>query len=137
MSVKITAKYLGEKRLEYTHLGSGAKIQTDAPVDNNGKGEAFSPTDLVASALFGCMSTIIGITAQKRGLDISGMRFQLEKNMSTGAPRRIEKIVGSIHLPKSLSDSDRELLEKNAKNCPVHHSLNSDVNVEVDFIYDL
>jgi uncharacterized OsmC-like protein len=115
--------YLGNLRTEAEHLKSGNKIVTDAPIDNQGKGEAFSPTDLVATALGSCMATIMGIRARDHNLDIEGTEINIEKIMAS-EPRRIEKVNISIRMPSNdYSDSDKELLEETARGCPLCNSL--------------
>ena len=104
--------YLGGLRTEATHVQSGTKILTDAPTDNHGKGEAFSPTDLVATALGSCMMTIMGIAAQTHGIDIDGTKLHITKIMSA-SPRRIGEIVVEVHFPKPIADpKQREILDR-------------------------
>ncbi len=134
MSVKISAKYLGEKRVEIKHGPSGTSLITDAPVDNNGKGESFSPTDLVASALGACAMTIMGIVAEKDEIDLSGMEMTVEKSMSA-SPRRIASLPVSINMPSGLSSESRKKLEAAARACPVHKSLASEVEASLKFNY--
>lgn len=126
--------YKNNLRTESEHLASGQKIIADAPVDNNGKGEAFSPTDLVATALGSCMITIMGIVAEKNGLDISGACASVEKVMGTN-PRMISDVIIEIEMNKLLSEKDRKRLEKAALACPVHKSLHPDINKKIKFIY--
>ena len=137
MGVVVSGIYQGEKRVEALHQQSGCTLVTDAPLDNNGKGESFSPTDLLVTALGGCMLTIMGISAEKKQITLAGSKFTLEKHMSDSAPRKIAKITGSFQLPASLSEQERSILEKSARSCPVHHSLNSDIQVEIAFEYTL
>ena len=125
--------YLGELRTENEHIRSGQKLITDAPVDNQGKGEAFSPTDLVATALSDCMMTIIGIKARDKGLDLKGTSIETTKNMSA-EPRRIGEIVVEFTFPKNdFSEKDKAILEAVTKNCPVALSLHPDVKQTVKF----
>ncbi len=129
----VTAKYLGDLRVESTHLQSGATIITDAPTDNQGKGQAFSPTDLCATALGACALTIMGIHAQNHGLDIAGTTMEVTKVMSKD-PRRIGEVTVVYHMPdKDYSDKDKKSLERAALTCPVHHSLHPDVKQEFVF----
>ena len=115
--------YLGSLRTEAEHLNSGKKVLTDAPIDNQGKGEAYSPTDLVATALGSCMLTIMGIRARDHNIDIDGTEISIEKIMGSN-PRRIETVVVSINMPDhKYSDSDKDILEKAARDCPVCKSL--------------
>ena len=126
--------YRNNLRTESEHIASGQKIITDAPVDNNGKGKAFSPTDLVATALGSCMITIMAIAAEKNGLDISGTSASVKKVMSAN-PRMISDVIIEIKMNKRISEKDRKRLEKAALACPVHKSLHPDMNKEIKFIY--
>ena len=131
MSHSIENKYIGELRTQSTHLKSSDVILTDAPVDNNGKGDAFSPTDLVASALCSCMTTVMGICAEKNNIELPKSIAQVTKVMESH-PRRISKIIIEINFDKnSLSDQQVEKLIAVAKGCPVAQSLNSDLIQEV------
>ena len=121
MTSKIT--YLGDLRTEAEHLRSGTKIITDAPVDNNGKGESFSPTDLVATALGSCALTIMGISARNHDIDINGTEVTINKIMESN-PRRIGKVEVVITLPaRGYSEKERRLLTAAAKGCPVGRSI--------------
>ena len=133
MSHSIENKYIGELRTQSTHLKSSDVILTDAPVDNNGKGDAFSPTDLVASALCSCMTTVMGICAEKNNFELPKSTAQVTKVMESH-PRRISKIIIEINFDKNnLSDQQIEKLIAVAKGCPVAQSLNSDLIQEVVF----
>ena len=134
--VDISGKYLGQKRVELTHGPSQSKIQTDAPVDNNGKGELFSPTDLVASALGTCMLTVMGIFAESRNLSLEGSYFKLKKIMGTN-PRRIVELPLEIHLPQKLENEIREKLMAIGDTCPVRNSIHSDIKVEINYLFDI
>lgn len=136
MSVVITGKYLGEKRVESTHSLSGVNLVTDAPKDNNGLGRSFSPTDLIATALGSCVLTTIAIVADRHGLDITGSHFEVEKIMNE-APRRIGRLPLVIHLPISVPEHERSRLERAGLSCPVHHSLLSDIPTEIRFLWDV
>ncbi len=126
-----TVTYLGDLRTECTHLLSGQKIITDAPPDNHGKGEAFSPTDLCATSLATCILTTMGIRA--RDLDISGAHAEVTKIMASD-PRRIGRIVVKITMPKNnFSDKDKKVLETIAHTCPVALSLAEGVEQVIDF----
>jgi uncharacterized OsmC-like protein len=133
MAVSISISYEGDLRTKAVHGPSGAGILTDAPVDNHGKGEAFSPTDLVAGALGSCMATIIGIVAQRKNIDLTGLRIDVEKHMTTTPPRRIDRLEVDIHLPLPADHPDRALLENAALTCPVHHSLLAEIEKPVRF----
>jgi len=131
----IENKYLGQLRIESTHLKSGNKIISDAPTDNNGKGEAFSPTDLVSSALGSCMLTIMGIKANNSKIDIEGARVNVTKIMSAN-PRKIEEIKVDFFMPKSnYSEKEKTVLERAAKTCPVALSLHPDLKQTITFNY--
>ena len=134
--VEITRAYRGSLRMSAHHGPSGADLDTDAPVDNNGKGEAFSPTDLVATALGTCICTIIAIAGERRGLDLSSLRYRVTKEMVTEPPRRIGTLVTTIWLPASLSERDRTSLERAARGCPVHRSLAPEVEAPIEFVYE-
>ena len=127
-------KYKGSLRTEAKHLGSGSLIITDAPIDNQGKGEAFSPTDLVATALASCMITIMGIVAERDGIDINGVTADVDKIMSKD-PRRIGEIRIKISFKHKLSSDQRDKLERAAKTCPVSGSLNDELKEIVEFSY--
>ena len=136
MSVTISGKYVGNKKIELLHAPSGTKIFTSAPLDNQGDGSSFSPTDLVAGALGACMLTIIAIIAERDGVDLAGMAMHVEKHMEQN-PRRIGRLPLQIHLPSRLELPYRQKLERAAMTCPVHHTLRQEVEVQVEFIYDI
>lgn len=131
--VHIDISYLGGLRCEATHSPSGSKIQTDAPVDNHGKGEAFSPTDLASTSLGACMATIMGIAAERHGIALDGMKISVDKTMSSDTPRRIARIEIVFTIPLPPDHPKRSLLEAAALACPVHHSLHPDVEKPVRF----
>ncbi|MBD2767032.1 OsmC family protein [Hymenobacter sp. BT664] len=131
-----TARYLGQLRTEATHVASGNVVQTDAPTDNHGRGEAFSPTDLVSAALGSCMMTIMGIVAERRQLNLVDSTFVVRKHMSAEAPRRIAQIDVTFTLPAALSAADRALLERSAATCPVALSLHPDIKQNLVFTYE-
>lgn len=133
--VRITSRYVGGLRCEATHEPSGATLTTDAPVDNHGKGETFSPTDLVATALGACMMTIMGIVADRHGIDLTGMTVETTKVMSATPPRRIASLVTRLTLPLPADHPQRELLERAAHTCPVHQSLHPEIDKTVEFIW--
>jgi uncharacterized OsmC-like protein len=117
------------------HAPSGAKLETDAPVDNEGKGESFSPTDLVATALAACMATIMGIAAKRHSIDLQGMEILTTKEMSADSPRRIVALKSKVTIPLSGEHPQRKLLEAAALGCPVHHSLDPRIEKPVEFIW--
>lgn len=129
--VIIKGQYKGGLRNEMTHLKSNNTIFTDAPTDNHGKGEAFSPTDLVCGALAACMMTIMGITAQTHKFDIDGATYEIKKTMATD-PRRIGQIDIAIKFPKhDYTDKQKAMLKAAADTCPVAKTLGSEVVVNV------
>ena len=127
-------KYKGELRTEAEHLRSGKTIITDAPIDNQGKGEAFSPTDLVATALASCMITIMGIVAERDGIKLEGTIAEVEKIMAKN-PRRIGEVKIKIKFIQKLNRDQRDKLERAAKTCPVSGSLSENLKETVEFIY--
>lgn len=131
--VAIDIRYLGDLRCEAVHEPSGARLLTDAPVDNEGRGESFSPTDLAATALGTCLLTIFGIVARRHGIDPGEVRIRVEKHMNTEGPRRIGCIRVRIIVPLPADHPQRKLLEKAALACPVHLSLHPDVQQDVVF----
>jgi uncharacterized OsmC-like protein len=136
MAAKISGKYKGHLRVSLIHGPSGTEIETDAPLDNHGKGEKFSPTDLVAASLSACLLTIMGIVAERDNIDLSGMSFNTEKHMSTEAPRRISKIIIEVTMPKALTADQRKKLENAARTCPVQYSLSPELEKIITFNYD-
>lgn len=126
--------YQGNLRTEATHLRSGTRIETDAPTDNNGKGERFSPTDLVATALASCMLTIMGIAARTHEINIEGTDCQIEKIMASN-PRRIDiiRIEMTIRGANNYTEKEKQIMEKAALTCPVYQSLHPDLKKEVTF----
>ncbi len=133
--VRIDVEYQGQLHCEATHGPSSARLTTDAPVDNHGRGESFSPTDLVATALGTCVATIMGIYADRHGLDLTGLRVNVEKHMSTDAPRRIVRLPVTIHVPVRPEERHREAMERMAGHCPVHQSLRADIDAPLTFVY--
>ena len=125
--------YTGDLRTTAVHLKSTNAIITDAPTDNNGRGEAFSPTDLVATALASCMITIMGIRASKMDLDIEGTKAEIEKIMSSD-PRRINEVKVKVTMPlRDFSTKDQKILEAAARTCPVALSLHPDIKQSISF----
>jgi putative redox protein len=132
--VKISIKYLGDLQCEARHEPSGTVITTDAPVDNEGRGESFSPTDLAATSLGACMLTIMGIAARKQGVNLGDTQVKVLKEMTAQPPRRIAKVTVVFTIPLPASHEKRAMLEEAARNCPVHLSL--DPGVEQDMRFD-
>jgi uncharacterized OsmC-like protein len=133
MNVTVKSRYLGNLRVESTHLQSGNKIITDAPVDNRGKGEAFSPTDLLATSLGSCITTIMGITAMDNGIDIEGTEVEITKIMASD-PRRVAEVVVEFFFPdKGYSEEEKKLIESVAGISPVPLSLSTDLKQTIHF----
>jgi len=129
-----TVKYLGGLRTENTHQRSGVSYLTDAPVDNNGKGEAFSPTDTVATGLANCMLTIMGIKARDIEVDLSGSTARVTKHMEAN-PRRIARIEIELKMAAGIDERSQSLLERAGLNCPVMHSLHPDIQKDIRFTW--
>ncbi len=130
MTSKVT--YTGDLRTSSVHLQSGSEIITDAPVDNNGKGEAFSPTDMVANSLATCMFTIMGIKANQMNINFDGSTASVTKIMQS-EPRMISKIIIDFQMSISVDDKTKTILERAAHTCPVYLSLHPDIQKEVIF----
>ncbi len=131
--VESRVAYEGALRCRLTHGPSGSEISTDAPVDNQGRGEAFSPTDLVGAALGSCILTTMGIVAQRRSIRLEGATAKVVKEMTAQLPRRIDRLAVVVTLPAALSAADRETLRRAGEACPVHRSLHPDVKIDVTF----
>ena len=135
MSVSIQIQYEGELRCTAMHGPSGAVLVTDAPVDNHGKGAAFSPTDLVATALGTCMLTVMGIFAQRHEIDLRGTTVSVTKEMTSTPVRRILRLSSEVRFPLAENHPHRLALERAALTCPVHHSLHPDIEKPVTFVW--
>jgi putative redox protein len=140
MAVEIDVVYQGGLRCVATHGPSRTELATDAPVDNHGKGESFSPTDLVATALGTCVMTLMGIVAERNRLDITGTKVHVVKEMATQPIRRIGALRVTVTIPGDkavgLSAADRAKMENAALHCPVHKSLHPDVEAPIEFVYE-
>ncbi len=134
--VNISIRYTGDLHCEAVHGPSRSQLQTDAPVDNQGKGEAFSPTDLIATALGTCMLTIAAMAARNHGVELAGSTVTVTKEMSADAPRRIARLDSEIHIPLPENCPQRKLIEAAALGCPVHRSLHPDVEKPVKFFWE-
>lgn len=133
---KINASYLGSLRTKSTHIQSGNEIITDAPLDNNGKGEAFSPTDLLATAYVNCMITIIGIYCDQRDIVFNKCTAEVEKHM-TDTPRRIGQLDINLYFKENnWDDKQKKRIESAAINCPVAKSVSNDIKININFIYN-
>lgn len=131
----IQIEYQGDLRCEAVHVQSGTKLYTDAPKDNEGKGESFSPTDLLATAAGTCMATIMGIVARRDGIDLRGMTIEVVKEMVADPARRVGRLGIVFTMPKGVPAEHRKKLEKAAEACPVHKSLSAGTKVEVRYEY--
>ena len=134
--VRLTSTYEGGLRCRAVHGPSGTTLVTDAPVDNHGKGESFSPTDLVATALGACMMTVMGIVAERHGLDLTGMTTETVKEMTKEPPRRIASLRTRLTIPLPADHPKRSLLEQAAHTCPVHKSLHPEIDASVEFVWN-
>lgn len=132
--VKMIASYQGEKHCSLIHIPSGSEIETDAPKDNQGKGEKFSPTDLMGAALASCILTTMAMVAERDGVSLIGAKAEVVKEMIT-SPRRIGSLKTEITLPASISSDYRAKLERAAHLCPVHQSLHPEIDKTLTFIY--
>ena len=133
--VVIELEYEGDLHCRAVHGPSGTVLSTDAPKDNQGRGESFSPTDLVATALGSCILTVMGIMARSLGVDIAGTTATVEKEMANAPVRMIQRLAVKIHVPHLVSEEHRQRLETAAHSCPVHKSLHPDVQKPIQFIW--
>jgi putative redox protein len=133
--IEITVNYEGELHCHNTHGPSGSTVTTDAPIDNNGRGQSFSPTDLIATALGSCMATIMGIVAQNKGVSLEGMTIKVGKHMSDDLPRRIAKLEVAIEVPLAADHPERKTLESSARACPVFQSIHTDIEVPIEWTW--
>lgn len=134
--VTIQMSYQGELRTQATHGPSKTTLITDAPLDNQGKGASFSPTDLVATALGTCMLTTMGIVAKRHGWKLEGATATVEKHMVADPERRIGKLTVEIRVPAGFGEKERTILERTALTCPVHKSLRPEVEIPVTFRWE-
>jgi len=132
--VKMTVEYLGNLNIKSTHEPSKSILKTAAPIDNNGDGSSFSPTDLLANATLNCMITIMGISANTHNYSIEGTTGSVEKHMEAN-PRRVGKLVININVPQNLSEKETELVWASARNCPVMNSLSSDLEIDLNITF--
>ena len=131
--VEIQIEYRGELRTGSVHGPSGTELVTDAPTDNQGRGESYSPTDLVATALGTCMATIMAMAARERGIELAGTRVRVEKHMAAEPVRRIARLEVTIEVPHDLDEEARATLEEAARGCPVTASMGAEVEIPVTF----
>jgi putative redox protein len=133
--VAIQIEYQGDLHCKAVHGPSGTVLTTDAPKDNQGRGESFSPTDLVATALGSCILSVMGIMARTLNIDIAGSTATVEKEMATVPLRRIRKLAVKIHVPHQVKDEHKQRLENAAHTCPVHKSMHPDVQMPIEFTW--
>lgn len=133
--VEINISYEGDLHCKAVHGPSGVTLETDAPVDNHGKGESFSPTDLFATSLGVCHLTLLGICAQGHNVDIMGTKVRVEKHMSKDKPRRVERVVIEFTMPEGIPADKREILEHAARTCPVAVTVGDNTNIDLSFCY--
>lgn len=133
--VRIDLVYEGGLHTRAQHGPSGAELVTDAPKDNEGRGEAFSPTDLLATSLGSCVLTVMGIVARRRGWPLEGARAAVEKHMVANPQRRVGRLVLRLEMPPDIPPDARRILERTARTCPVHASLHPDLKVEFVFAW--
>jgi putative redox protein len=133
--VKIEVAYEGQLRCSARHIPSGMTLETDPPLDNQGRGEAFSPTDLLATALGTCMLTLMGMRARELAYPLEGATLEVKKHMTSSGPRRVAKLEVSVNIPRgpALADADRQALEHAAHTCPVRLSISETIQVPVSF----
>lgn len=135
MSIKISCDYLGDLRVRAVHSSSGAEIITDAPVDNQGQGRSFSPTDLAAASMATCMITILGIQAKSIPLDLTGLKVEIEKHMTKTPPRRIAQLDIKMMMPAGIPEELRPRLIRAAEACPVKQSIRDDTVINLEWIW--
>jgi len=134
--VSITGEYQGDLHCTAVHGPSGNPLATDAPKDNQGRGEAFSPTDLVATGLATCIATTMAIAGRSHGVDLSGLRYEVTKEMSADAPRRISRLTVHLHMPAAARRAPPGFLEKAARECPVQQSLAPSIERILEFHWE-
>ncbi len=136
--VKITGEYTGELHCNARHEPSGNVLSTDAPKDNQGRGEAFSPTDLIATGYVTCIATTLALGARKHGVELTRIRYEVTKEMATDAPRRISRLVAKLWMPAEAQRVPEAVayLTRVANNCPVHHSLAPSIEKVIEFVWE-
>jgi len=133
--VRIQTEYQGDLHCTSVHTPSKTELATDAPVDNQGRGESFSPTDLVATSLGTCMLTTMGILARTLNVDLTGATATVEKEMSSAPPRKINRLVVAIRVPRATSPENQQRLENAAHTCPVKKSIHPDIETPIEFVW--
>ncbi len=134
--VEMKLKYLGNLNVETCHLPSGKIIQTAAPVDNQGDGSSFSPTDLLSSSLASCILTIMGIKSKDRSINLEGSTVRLKKHMGA-EPRRVSRLEMEFHLPGGIAEADQSYLKEIAQTCPVCESISTAIELDYQFYFDI
>jgi putative redox protein len=133
--VRIQTEYQGELHCTSVHTPSKTELATDAPVDNHGRGESFSPTDLIATSLGTCMLTTMGIVARNLDVDLTGATATVDKEMSSTAPRKVTRLIVSIRVPGKFSAENQQRLENAAHTCPVKKSIHPDIETPIEFVW--
>ena len=133
--VRVEMEYQGDLHCVSVHTPSGTALATDAPVDNQGRGESFSPTDLTATSLGTCMLTTMGIVARTLNVDFTGATATVEKEMSSTPPRKISRLTVAIRMPRTTSPENQQRLENAAQACPVKRSLHPDIETPIEFVW--
>lgn len=133
--VRIQTEYQGDLHCTSVHTPSSTELATDAPVDNQGRGESFSPTDLIATSLGTCMLTTMGIVARTLNFDLTGATATVDKEMSSAPPRRIVRLPVSIRIPREASPEIKQRLENTAHTCPVKKSIHPDIEAPIEFVW--
>ena len=133
--VRIQTEYQGDLHCTSVHTPSKTELATDAPVDNQGRGESFSPTDLIATSLGTCMLTTMGILARTLNFDLTGATVTVDKEMSSTPPRKIHRLTVAIRVPRTTSPENQQRLENAAHTCPVRRSIHPDIEMPIDFVW--
>jgi len=133
--VRIQMEYQGDLRCTSVHTPSKTELATDAPVDNQGRGESFSPTDLIATSLGTCMLTTMGIVARTLNFDLAGATVTVDKEMTSTPPRKINRLIVAIRVPRTTSPENQQRLENAAHTCPVKKSIHPDIEIPIDFVW--
>ena len=133
--VRIETEYQGNLHCTSVHAPSKTELATDAPVDNQGRGESFSPTDLIATSLGTCMLTTMGIVAKTLDVDISGATAIVEKEMTSTPPRKVNRLTVAIRVPRKTSPENQQRLENAAHTCPVKKSIHPDIETPIEFVW--
>jgi putative redox protein len=133
--VRIQTEYQGDLHCTSVHTPSKTELATDAPVDNQGRGESFSPTDLIATSLATCMLTTMGIVARTLNFDLAGATVTVDKEMTSTPPRKINRLIVAIRVPRTTNPENQQRLENAAHTCPVKKSIHPDIETPIDFVW--